>query len=104
MNALTFLYYGDVSSVGQEDDGQGYGVYVVCLFVCLVCLVCLFLGGSRGCAIATVALVTINEDQDHRVPEPSASLHRIPENYRQGNERTEDQKERQCCRDILYTK
>jgi hypothetical protein len=63
----------------------------------------LFLGGSGGCAIAIVALVTINEDQDHRVREPSASLQRIPENYRQGNERTEDNRERQRCRDIPYT-
>jgi hypothetical protein len=59
--------------------------------------------GSGGRAIAIVALVTINEDPDHRVQEPSASLQRIPENYRQGNERIGDNRERQDCGDIPYT-
>jgi hypothetical protein len=93
LNLLSFVY-GDVSFVRQEDGGQIMG---------FVLFACLFLGGSGGCAIAIVALVTINEDQDHRVREPSASLQRIPENYRQGNERTEANRERQCCGDIPYT-
>jgi hypothetical protein len=60
MNVLTLLsfVYRDVSFVGQEDGGQITG-FVLYLFMYL------FLGGSRGCAIAIVALVTINEDQDH---------------------------------------
>jgi hypothetical protein len=47
----------------QEDGGQIQGF---ALFVCLFVSLCVSLfGESGGCAIAIVALVTINEDQDH---------------------------------------
>jgi hypothetical protein len=50
---------GDVSFVRQEDGARIKGP------VLLVCWIVDLFGGSGGCAIAVVALVTINEDQDH---------------------------------------
>jgi hypothetical protein len=67
MNAL-FSFVLRERLFGYEDGGKVEGY-----FVCFV--------GSGGCAIAIVALVTINEDQ------PSSSSYT----------------ERLCHRDILYT-
>jgi hypothetical protein len=62
MNALTLLsFVTEMFSLSGKKMVDKIKGFAFGLFVCL------FLGGSGGCAIAIVALVSINEDHDHSV-------------------------------------